>query len=396
MDYYLPQVLTANDYYPFGMLMPGRKYSDGEYRYGFNGQEKSTEIDPTGNSMTAEFWQYDARLGRRWNVDPIVKIWESPYVAFSNNPILLSDPSGADAQDPDKPVTTKGTNLPGVTVTAKISKKQAALNKVAAFNPSRYVDFGNRFTVGEFKKQLADRINNPYAMDQGHKSGPGGGTNFCWAAAASSRQYERDPLQMTNMLIDLFSTGKANLGGITIGLSAALADAVGSNTFNNDGGLKQSQIDQLLFLGLAGSMKRYVNIFNKTYAPEDEDKTWASGSLGKFNELLKLYGNTIVTSKGNDAVSRTIPATALTDAQDANEKIFLFIYSAHFKEPKPAMSDGRYPSGPTGSHFIQVRNVTYADGIYTMDFWDYGGWTPGHRISRLQLEACLYGITTTK
>ena len=24
----------------------------------------------TGSSYTAEFWQYDSRLGRRWNVDP--------------------------------------------------------------------------------------------------------------------------------------------------------------------------------------------------------------------------------------------------------------------------------------------------------------------------------------
>jgi hypothetical protein len=94
IDYYLPQVLTANDYYPFGMGMPGRKYSEGEYRYGFNGQEKSTEIDPTGNSMTAEFWQYDARIGRRWNVDPEQLEYESPYAINRNNPVVISDSEG--------------------------------------------------------------------------------------------------------------------------------------------------------------------------------------------------------------------------------------------------------------------------------------------------------------
>jgi len=41
VDYYQADVVTANDYYPFGMVMPGRKYSVGSgYRYGFNGQEK--------------------------------------------------------------------------------------------------------------------------------------------------------------------------------------------------------------------------------------------------------------------------------------------------------------------------------------------------------------------
>jgi hypothetical protein len=77
------------------MLMPGRGYSaSGAYRYGFNGQEKSTEIDPNGNSLTAEFWQYDARLGRRWNVDPKPNTSFSPYLVLANNPIYSFDPLG--------------------------------------------------------------------------------------------------------------------------------------------------------------------------------------------------------------------------------------------------------------------------------------------------------------
>jgi RHS repeat-associated protein len=79
--------------------MPGRKFSSGSgYRYGFNGQERSTEIN--NNSYTAEFWQYDARLGRRWNIDPILKVGESPYSTFSNNPIWFSDYNGADTTLP--------------------------------------------------------------------------------------------------------------------------------------------------------------------------------------------------------------------------------------------------------------------------------------------------------
>lgn len=47
-------------------------------------------------SYTAEFWQYDARLGRRWNVDPEIKPWQSSYATLSNNPILMIDPFGDD------------------------------------------------------------------------------------------------------------------------------------------------------------------------------------------------------------------------------------------------------------------------------------------------------------
>lgn len=67
------------------------------YRYGFNGQESDFEINNQGgSSYTADYWQYDSRLGRRWNIDPVVKEWESPYSTFANNPIWLSDQSGSD------------------------------------------------------------------------------------------------------------------------------------------------------------------------------------------------------------------------------------------------------------------------------------------------------------
>ncbi|WEK34279.1 MAG: hypothetical protein P0Y53_17470 [Candidatus Pseudobacter hemicellulosilyticus] len=66
------------------------------YLYGFNGQEMSNEIKGFGNSYTAEFWEYDPRIGRRWNIDPVIKVYESPFSAFSGNPIWLIDPNGKD------------------------------------------------------------------------------------------------------------------------------------------------------------------------------------------------------------------------------------------------------------------------------------------------------------
>src|SRR5690606_21801753 len=57
-----------------------------------NGQEKTPEVAP--NTTTAEFWQYDARIVRRWNVDPRQSTSISPYNAFAGNPIWNSDPLG--------------------------------------------------------------------------------------------------------------------------------------------------------------------------------------------------------------------------------------------------------------------------------------------------------------
>ncbi len=74
----------------------------GGYRFGYNGQEKVDEIAGAGNHNTAEFWEYDTRLGRRWNVDPVKKPSLSDYSTFSGNPIWKVDPNGDDDYKIDK------------------------------------------------------------------------------------------------------------------------------------------------------------------------------------------------------------------------------------------------------------------------------------------------------
>ena len=77
------------------MLMPERKYqasSTSSYRFGFNGQEKSNDV--TQGNYTAEFWEYDSRIGRRWNLDPKYNVSESRYLVNGGNPIYYVDPLG--------------------------------------------------------------------------------------------------------------------------------------------------------------------------------------------------------------------------------------------------------------------------------------------------------------
>ncbi len=90
-------VVSASDFTPFGMAMSSRKYSTPSYRYSFNTQEKTEELGE--GHTTALYWEYDGKLGRRWNVDPVIKMYESPYTTFSNNPIIFVDWMGADTLD---------------------------------------------------------------------------------------------------------------------------------------------------------------------------------------------------------------------------------------------------------------------------------------------------------
>ena len=94
-----PDVLTANDYYPFGMLMPGRKFDAGSlYRYGFNGKENDNEVKGEGNQQDYGMRIYDSRLGRFLSVDPLTDVypWNSPYSYAEGDPVNYIDLDGAE------------------------------------------------------------------------------------------------------------------------------------------------------------------------------------------------------------------------------------------------------------------------------------------------------------
>lgn len=96
VDYYDADVTSYSEYYPYGSVLPGRHGSSENYRYGFNGMEKDNEVKGEGNSYTTEFRQYDPRIARWLSIDPLTHSEFSPYSAFDNNPVLFTDPNGAD------------------------------------------------------------------------------------------------------------------------------------------------------------------------------------------------------------------------------------------------------------------------------------------------------------
>ena len=82
--------ITATDYYPFGLEMPGRTFQATSYRYGFNGKEN----DRTSWSATQLVQDYGNRLynpaiGKFLSVDPITSKYPelTPYQFASNRPM---------------------------------------------------------------------------------------------------------------------------------------------------------------------------------------------------------------------------------------------------------------------------------------------------------------------
>lgn len=96
---YEPNVVSYQDYYPFGMVMSGRNAVTGDgYRYGFNGMEKDNEVKGDGNSYDFGARIYDNRIGRWMSIDPLAarNSGISPYVYTKNNPTLYVDADGQD------------------------------------------------------------------------------------------------------------------------------------------------------------------------------------------------------------------------------------------------------------------------------------------------------------
>jgi RHS repeat-associated protein len=98
--YFEADVQTVQDYYAFGMQMPGRKLSGG-YRFGFNGKENDNEVKGEGNIIDFGERIYESRLGRWLAVDMAAKSspGETPYRFGHNNPVRFLDPNGQWEED---------------------------------------------------------------------------------------------------------------------------------------------------------------------------------------------------------------------------------------------------------------------------------------------------------
>lgn len=141
--YYTANVSTATFSSTYGAN--AKTFNGGFEAANFNGQRKSLEIG--ADAQTAEFWEYNGDIGRRANVDPIPKVYESPYVGFGGNPICNIDPTGSDT-----------INITKTTTRQKYSKNSAgsnsgntgiAKNATPADKVSNRVDINIKASSGE-------------------------------------------------------------------------------------------------------------------------------------------------------------------------------------------------------------------------------------------------------
>ena len=97
---YASVVLSTSDYYPFGMAMAERTYSNSEYRYGFNGKENDSDFG--SHIQDYGFRLYSRESARFLSIDPLSPSYPfyTPYQFAGNKPIRFIDLDGLEEANP--------------------------------------------------------------------------------------------------------------------------------------------------------------------------------------------------------------------------------------------------------------------------------------------------------
>ncbi len=140
-------------YSPFGEEIVYQAPGNGSYEspYRFNAKE----VDPETGLHYYGARYYNSNLSIWLSVDPILKHHESPYAAFSNNPIMLIDPDGRDTSFADNQARNDFESALN-TVNSKVSHYQQRVNENKALaNQKGFGAAVKRF----FRNEKADAQN---------------------------------------------------------------------------------------------------------------------------------------------------------------------------------------------------------------------------------------------
>lgn len=215
---------------------------------------------------------------------------------------------------------------------------------------------------------------------------PGNGTNFCAYGALTYLFLQDDPLGYAKLLLELYREGKAVFRNIVFDPSAAVKKAAGQLKFK--GILDIHPAEQMWFLTLAGHYKGYLNLFNRKYDPDDENKFWASCNYAKFNRMVRNLLHYKLKTRGSDLIRPRVgdQYEYISDKMETGT-VVLFINNriVHKK-------DHRTIKLGVPTHFIVAERISLANDVITLVYWDYGHKTL-LQLSPAFFKRIVFGIT---
>lgn len=367
VDYYTADIITANDYYPFGMLMPGRKYAaNNSYRYGFNGKENDNDVKGEGNQQDYGLRIYDPRVGRFLSVDPLTSSypWYSPYQFAGNSPVKYIDLDGAEPTS--NPADAQ----------KEIDKNKGKLEQSTHWKS---------IVPDDFLKNLEENIKNPDRIAQGY------GTNFCGTAQILHQLVEKDPLGYVKSMIDMYNQGSSEYRGVYMYTDNEILTAGGNLKYGPNpahkgaSGLTNHPADQMFLLALTNTYKNWLNTFSGYYSfdkttgqgSEGRDfPAWAGTSFGKFETFAeKFLGYRLNSIGGTTPGQRPF-------LEKTNEEVLSY-FNAELQKGTVVFFRNKifvdgfahwYSNALPGSHYMRIHSISLsADGQqFKLKTWDYG------------------------
>ncbi len=261
--------------------------------------------------------------------------------------------------------------------TSSFQKAIAFIDKIERLETS---PFWPNIKPALFLQNLKTNIHQPSSPYQGR------GTNFCGYGAFSYLLLQDDPLGYVKLLLQLYQQGKANYGGIVFEPSTPIKLAAGNLKFK--GVLDIRPAEQMWYLCLADHFKGYLNIFNRKYNLGDEDRFWASVNYAKFNRMIRKMLHYKVDARGADIIHPKVgDLYSYISDKLTTGKVILYINNRLVHKKNHTKLKLGVPT-----HFIVLDEITKADDVITLTYWDYGGKTL-MQLSPSFLKKITFGIT---
>ncbi len=214
-----------------------------------------------------------------------------------------------------------------------------------------------------FLKNVKTNVHEPLGIY------PGRGTNFCGYGALTYLMLQDDPLGYARLLFQLYLEGKASYGNIFFEPSPEVKAAAG--TLRSKGVLDIHPAEQMWFLCLADHFKGYLNFFQRTYHPGDEDSFWAAVNYAKFNSMVRQLLHVNVNARGADLFRPSVGNTFNYIAKKMREGIVvLYVNNRILHKNKLEKIKLQIPT-----HYIILESITRVKDTVTLIYWDYGGKT---------------------
>lgn len=337
--------LQGNDYYPFGMSMPGRKFSDANrYRYGFNGKENDNEVKGEGNQQDYGMRIYDGRIGRFLSVDPLSPAYPyyTPYQFAGNTPVRFIDLDGAERAAPEEVARAK--KYLSESISSYIVKNQV------------YTKF-KTISGNNLVEQLKNALSDP---GQSFKKQADEVGNMCGVYAFSYLFAIYKPTEFIQGVASLYITGEMETNDMVTSAINGIENKIGDVSNQSlpvfiFGGSIRDRSNQ--FLGYKGLAHKYWGATNTSTM-----KSWITDFLGAEVSEISLPGS---------GDSRNKMIQDLTDhvnsGKDLVVRVSATIYKNTSNNVKRQIGDGLEAGISRGDHWVVINGkMSFDKGNQTL------------------------------